>query len=71
MKEMESFIEELKRNNELTSTAINTLLIRKWPDLSVSTSIIKGIRREIGWVCTRPHYCQVIREVCSYGKMCT
>ena len=64
-KEMEAFIEEqLKRNDELTSTAINTLLRRKWPDLRVSASTIKRVRREIGWVCTRPHYCQLIREVC-------
>ena len=66
-KEMEAFIEEeLKKNDELTSTAINTLLIRKWPDLKVSTSTIKRVRREIGWVCTRPHYCQLIREVRTY-----
>ena len=65
---MEAFIEEeLKRNDEFTSTAINMLLIRNWPDLNVSTSTIQGIRQEIGWVCTRPHYCQLIREVCSYG----
>ena len=46
---MEAFIEEeLKKNDELTSTAINTLLIRKWPDLKVSTSTIKHVRHEIG-----------------------
>lgn len=66
-KEMESFIEEeLKRNDELTSTAINASLVRKWPDLRVSASTIKRIRREIGWVCTRPHYCQLLREVHIY-----
>ena len=61
---MEAFIEEeLKRNDELTSTAINASLVRKWPNLRVSTSTIKRVRREIGWVCTRPHYCQLLREV--------
>ena len=61
---MEAFIEEeLKRNDELTSTAINALLVRKWPNLRVSVSTIKRVRREIGWVCTRPHYCQLLREV--------
>ena len=64
-KEMEALIEEeLKRNDELTSTAINASLVRKWPDLRVSASTIKRVRREIGWVCTRPHYCQLLREVC-------
>ena len=48
-KKMEAFIEEeLKRNNELTSTAINALLVRKWPNLKVSASTIKCVRREIG-----------------------
>ena len=28
----------------------------------MSLSIIKRCHREIGWVCTRPHYCQLIRE---------
>lgn len=49
-KEMEAFIEEeLKRNDELASTAINALLVRRWPDLRVSASTIKRVRREIGW----------------------
>ena len=66
--EMKMFIEEeLQKNDELTSTAINTSLIRKWPDLRVSVSTIKRVRREMGWVCTRPHYCQLLREVwCCY-----
>jgi len=64
--EMKTFIEEeLKKNDELTSTAINALLLRKWSNLRVSTSTIKRIRREMGWVCTRPHYCQLLREVCT------
>ena len=62
--EMKSFIEqELQKNDELTSTSINALLLRKWPDLKVSNSTIKRARREMGWVCTKPHYCQLLREV--------
>ena len=62
--EMKSFIEqELQKNDELTSTGINALLLRKWPDLEVSNSTIKRVRREMGWVCTKPHYCQLLREV--------
>ena len=44
-KEMEAFIEEeLKRNDKLTSTAINASLVRKWPNLRVSASTIKRVR---------------------------
>ena len=63
--EMKTFIEEqYKKNDELTSTAVKSLLLIKWPDVQVSTSTIKRVRRKMGWVCTRPHYCQLLREVC-------
>ena len=62
--EMKIFIEEeLTKNDELTSTAIKASMIQKWPDLRVSTSTIKRVRYKMGWVCTRPHYCQLLREV--------
>ena len=66
--EMKLFIEEELKNDELTSTAINASLIRKWLDLKVSPSTIKRVRQEMGWVCTRPHYCQLLREVCAVTK---
>ena len=69
--EMEAFIEkELERNDDLTSTAIKASLVRKWPGLRVSTSTIKRVRLKIGWVCTRPHYCQLLREVCMLVSRC-
>ena len=67
--DMKMFIEEeLQKNNELTSTAIKASLIRKWLDLRVSAATIKRVRREMGWVCTRPHYCQPLHEVCAVMK---
>ena len=69
MDEMKLVIEEeLKKNNELTSNAIYSSLRRKWPDLTVSTSMIKCVRREMGWVCTRPQYRQLLHEVCAVKK---
>lgn len=69
MEEMKLFIEEeLKKNDELTSTAINESLVRKWSDLKVSASTIKRVQREMDWVCTRLHYCQLLREVCVVTK---
>lgn len=64
--QMKLFIEEeLKKNDQLTSTALYASLRRKRPDLTVSASTIKRVRREMGWVCTRPHYCQLLCEVCA------
>lgn len=69
--EMKMFIEEeLTKNDELTSTAIKASMIQKWPDLRVSTSTIKRVRHQIGWVCTRPHYCQLLREVHMFVICC-
>ena len=53
----------LSENDELTSRRIRLSLLEKWPSLQVSLPTIKRVRREIGWVCTRPHYCQLLRDV--------
>lgn len=69
--EMRLLIEqELNRNDELTSTGIRSLLSSRWPDLRVSVATIKRTRRNMGWVCTRPHYCQLLREVGELLKSC-
>lgn len=48
MEEMKLFIEEeLKKNDEVTSTALYASLRRKCPDLTVSASIIKCVQREM------------------------
>jgi len=62
--EMRSAIEEAYNgNDELTSTGIKSLLMARWPDLQVSIQTIKRTRKDMGWVCTRPHYCQLLRPV--------
>ena len=74
---MKVFIEEqLRRNDELTSTSIKRLLAERWPHAEVSTATIKRVRRKLGWVCTRPHYCQLLSDVwyctyvaCSYNPL--
>ena len=61
--EMKSVIDEaLCNNDEVTSTGLKRLLTR-WPELRVSIATIKRVRREMGWVCTSPHYCQLLRPV--------
>ena len=63
--EMLAIMEECLRNDdELTARRLKAKLSEKLPvDFpNVSLSSIRRNRREHGWVCTRPHYCQLIRE---------
>lgn len=50
-------------NDEMTARQARSLLVEKWPNLQVSIPTIKRIRKQMGWVATRPHYCQLLREV--------
>lgn len=53
----------LRNDDELTASKLKTKLLERCTNLpDVSLSTIKRCRKEIGWVCTRPHYCQLIRE---------
>ena len=63
--EMRSVIEEaLTNNDEITARGLKSLLIARWPELHVSIPTIKRVRNKVmGWVCTRPHYCQLLRPV--------
>ena len=62
--EMKVVIEEtLRKDDEVTSTGLKSVLAARWPELEVSISTIKRVRRKMGWVCTTPHYCQLLRPV--------
>ena len=52
----------LSENDEMTSRQLQTMVITKWPTLSMSISTVERARRELGWVVTTPKYCQLIRE---------
>lgn len=54
---------ELTQNDELTAAQLRTILKEKHSSLEVSLTTIKRARHDLDWVCTRPHYCQLIREV--------
>ena len=64
-KEHEIFIDNaLANNDELTSQKLKRLLVAKWPELrNLSISNIKRCRKRLGWVATKPRYCQLIREL--------
>ena len=51
----------MAENDKLTSRQVRGLLVREWPDIDVSISTIKRIRKQLGWIPTRPKYCQLIR----------
>lgn len=62
--EMEEMIdEEMRKNDELTAQQLRTKLKEKFPSLQLSLSTVKVARRRRGWVCTKPHYCQILRAV--------
>lgn len=61
---MAMFNQALSENDEMTARRARSLLQEKWPDLQVSLPTVKRVRKELGWVCTRPHYCQLLRDVC-------
>ena len=59
--EMEDIIDvEMRNNDELTSAQLRAKLKEKYPSLEVSLSAVKLARRRRGWVCTKPHYCQIL-----------
>ena len=54
---------ELKENDEATARYLRAMLIEKYPELEVTISTVKRQRQALGWVNTRPHYCQLIRTL--------
>ena len=69
--EHEVFIDNaLANNDELTSQKLKRLLVAKWPELQgISVSNIKRCRKQLGWIATRPRYCQLIREANKHKRL--
>lgn len=54
--------EALASDDELTARRLREMLEQKWPDLKVSLTTIKRARKyDLGWIRTRPKYCQLVR----------
>ena len=54
--------EALAENDELTARKLREMLEERWPEIKVSLSTIKRVRKhDLGWIRTRPKYCQLIR----------
>ena len=54
---------KLHENNKLTSQQLLSTLKELYPLLRVSLSTIRRARKKLGWVCTKLHYCQLIRNL--------
>ena len=65
--EMRLLIERtLQEDDEVTGRKLKNELVKKWTEVShVSLSTIKREKRKLGWVCTRPRYCQLLQGVSS------
>ena len=60
--EQVQYIDEcMKENDECTARQLHMLLLNKWPGLEVSVDTIKRERRLLGWVASKPKYCQWVR----------
>ena len=63
-KEQLRFInKEMENDDECTAKKLHELLLERWPHLNISVTTIKRMRRKLGWVVTRPKYCQLIRDL--------
>ena len=49
----------MEENDECTATQLHMLLLNKWSNLDIDT--IKRERRLLGWVASKPKYCQLVR----------
>ena len=56
----------MAEDDELTARRACCLLAERWPTFQVSLPTLKRVCKNLGWVCTRPHYCQLLRDVSFY-----
>ena len=69
-KEMMNTIEQsLKSDDEMTARKLRTKLAEEFSNLPNVSATIKLCQKEIGWICTRPHYCQLKREANKKEKV--
>ena len=65
------FIDDaLAEDDELTARRLKDLLEERWPELRVSIPTIKRARKyDLGWIRTRPQYCQLVRVVNKQNRL--
>ncbi len=64
MEHYEFIDKAMEGNDELTVRKLHEILVEKYTNLArISKSSVKKARKDLGWVSTRPRYCQLIRDV--------
>ena len=58
-------VDAMAENDELTSSQLFDMFREKYPEVSISISTIKRVRRElhVGWVAKRTRHCAMTTEV--------
>jgi len=65
------FIDEaMEADRELTFRQLHSMVVKEYPDLSISVSIIKRACQALGWNSKRTRYCAMIIEI-NKGKRMT
>ena len=54
--------EVLSQDDETTCVQLLSLLHEQFTNINVSLATVKRARKDLGWVSSTPHYCQLIRE---------
>ena len=54
--------EVLSQDDETTCVQLRSLLHEQFTNINVSLATVKRARKDLGWVSSTPHYCQLIRE---------
>ena len=52
----------LAKDDEITCTQLHKQLHEKYSEVKVSLATVKRTKKDLGWVSSTPHYCQLIRE---------
>ena len=54
---------ELTENDEINSWQLQSSLKERYPSLHVLLQTIRCVHKKLDWVSTKPHYCQLIRDL--------
>ena len=53
----------MEEDDELTAYKLCCKLKKHYPDLNLSISTVRRVRKDLGWITTKPRYCQLIRDI--------
>ena len=67
--EHKNFIDEqMKRTRDMSSEVLSRKILQTF-NINYSASRVRHLRRRLGWLCTTPKYCQMIRDTNKEKRM--